>query len=93
MDLGTLVGSAAALCTTVSNFPQLKKSWQTGETADLSSKMLALLASGLALWLVYGILRSDWVIIGANAISLAMVLCLLLLKALRVRGRLPRAQA
>ena len=32
------------------NFPQLQKTWQTGETDDLSF----LLASGLALWMVYG---------------------------------------
>jgi len=31
-----LGGGVAALCTTVSYFPQLKKCWQTGETGDLS---------------------------------------------------------
>ena len=65
--LETLIGAAAAFCTTVSYIPQLRKCWETGETGDLSLKMLLLLASGLGLWLVYGFLRADAVIIIANA--------------------------
>jgi hypothetical protein len=38
MDFTTLVGAAAALCTAISYLPQLKKSWETGETGDLSPK-------------------------------------------------------
>jgi MtN3 and saliva related transmembrane protein len=33
---------------------------------DLSLKMLLLLAAGLALWLVYGVLKGDFVIIAAT---------------------------
>lgn len=83
MDFVTLTGVAAAICTTVSYFPQLKKTWQTGETDDLSFKMLTLLASGLALWVVYGVANGDLVIVAANAISVAMVLTIL---AIKVRG-------
>lgn len=49
--LETLIGAAAAFCTTVSYVPQLRKCWTTGETGDLSLKML-LLAAGLSLWIV-----------------------------------------
>jgi MtN3 and saliva related transmembrane protein len=31
--------------------------------------MLTALTMGLALWIVYGVLRGDWVIISANAIG------------------------
>jgi MtN3 and saliva related transmembrane protein len=79
-DFSTVIGVAAAICTTVSYFPQLKKTWQTGETDDLSWKMLALLAGGLGLWVVYGLANGDWVIVGANVISVAMVLCILAIK-------------
>jgi MtN3 and saliva related transmembrane protein len=72
-SLETLVGTAAAICTTASYIPQLRKCWETGETGDLSLKMLLLLASGLGLWLVYGFLRADAVIVIANAISLALL--------------------
>jgi MtN3 and saliva related transmembrane protein len=69
----TLIGAAATFCTTASYIPQLRKCQETGETGDLSLKMLLLLASGLGLWLVYGFLRADAVIIIANAISLALL--------------------
>ena len=71
--LETVVGAVAAFCTTVSYIPQLRKCWETGETGDLSLKMLLFLASGLALWLIYGLLRSDPVIVLANAVSLSLL--------------------
>ena len=55
-----LIGGAVAFCTTASDVPQLRKCW-TGETDDLSLKML--LATGLSLWMVYGFIRADIVII------------------------------
>jgi uncharacterized protein with PQ loop repeat len=44
----TVVGLAAAVCTTGANLPQLKKAWTTGQTDDISMNMLWVLASGLA---------------------------------------------
>jgi MtN3 and saliva related transmembrane protein len=80
MDPTTLVGGAAAICTTVSYFPQLKKCWKTGQAGDLSFKMFAILATGVALWAVYGFLKSDLVIIVANVTSLALLLGILYFK-------------
>ena len=74
MDITTAVGSFAAFCTTVSYFPQLKKCWETGQAGDLSLKMFSILTAGVALWVAYGFLKSDVVIIGANAVSL-LFLC------------------
>jgi MtN3 and saliva related transmembrane protein len=76
----TLIGAAAALCTTISYIPQLRKAWKTRETGDLSLKMLALLSTGLALWIVYGLMRDDAVIIAANGISLALLLLIVAIK-------------
>jgi MtN3 and saliva related transmembrane protein len=72
--LETVVGAGAAFCTTASYVPQLRKCLETGETGDLSLKMLLLLLCGLSLWIGYGAIRSDWVIITANAISLMAAL-------------------
>jgi MtN3 and saliva related transmembrane protein len=69
----TIIGGLAAFCTTVSYIPQVKKAWETHETGDLSLKMLLLLSAGLSLWIAYGFLKSDWVIIAANSVSLAML--------------------
>ena len=76
----TVVGLAAAVCTTGANLPQLKKAWSTGQTDDISMNMLLVLASGLALWVGYGVLQKDLVIIVANAISLVLIGGLVCLK-------------
>jgi MtN3 and saliva related transmembrane protein len=80
LDFTTIIGSFAAFCTTVSYFPQLKKCWQTGSAGDLSLKMFMTLGLGVALWVVYGFLKSDIVIIVANAVSLALLTGILYFK-------------
>jgi MtN3 and saliva related transmembrane protein len=79
-SLETMIGLAAAFCTTASYVPQVRKCWQTGSTGDLSLKMLAILATGIGLWVLYGLMRSDLVIIAANAVSLALLAFLLVFK-------------
>ena len=80
MLLETFIGTAAAFCTTVSYIPQLQKVWKSGETGDLSLKMLLSLAAGLGLWIVYGLMRADLVIIAANAISVTLLSCIIFFK-------------
>jgi MtN3 and saliva related transmembrane protein len=74
------VGLAAAICTTAANVPQLIKAWRTQDTDDLSLKMLVLLAVGLGLWVTYGVLKGDYVIILANGTGLALAVALVSLK-------------
>jgi MtN3 and saliva related transmembrane protein len=85
MTLVNLIGLIAAFCTTVSYIPQLKKIWDTGETEDISLKMFVILASGIALWVVYGLLRQDAVIILANSVSLVFLAAILFFKLRGVR--------
>lgn len=80
MDWTTTTGVLAALCTTVSYFPQLKKCWETGETGDLSVGMFLTLFAGLALWVAYGVLRNDYVVIIANSVSLCFLAGILFFK-------------
>ncbi|MEA2870235.1 MAG: MtN3 and saliva related transrane protein [Hyphomicrobiales bacterium] len=88
MSLVTLVGLVAAFCTTVSYVPQIRKIWATGETQDISLKMFLILGSGIALWIVYGVLQGDAVIILANSMSLAFLSAILVFKLRNVaRGR------
>lgn len=74
MDITTVIGLFAAFCTTTANYPQLKKCWATQKAGDLSFKTFVLLATGVSAWVVYGILQGDFVIIGANIASLALIL-------------------
>lgn len=80
MMLHTIIGLCAALCTTVSYIPQLKKCWDTGESDDLSLRMLVVLTTGIALWIVYGVMIADFVIILANSVSLLFLTGLLYFK-------------
>jgi MtN3 and saliva related transmembrane protein len=78
--LTTTLGGFAALFTTVANVPQVIKCFRTGKAGDLSKKMLIALAMGFALWLAYGAMRGDVIILVANAVSLALVAVLLWFK-------------
>jgi MtN3 and saliva related transmembrane protein len=80
MKFTTLIGLAAAFCTTVSYYPQLKKCWETGSAGDLSLTMFLTLATGVALWVVYAFMKTDFVIILANAVSLALLTGILYFK-------------
>ena len=80
MTLVTWIGLVAAFCTTVSYIPQIKKIWTTGDTEDISLKMFLILSLGIALWVVYGVLQGDAVIILANSVSLAFLCAILFFK-------------
>ena len=78
--MATATGTVAALFTTAAYVPQLRKCWATGKADDLSFGMFALLAMGIGLWVVYGVLRLDIVIIAANSVSLFLLSCILYFK-------------
>ncbi|WP_420457189.1 SemiSWEET family sugar transporter [Rubrivirga sp.] len=73
----TLLGLAAAACTTASFVPQVVKAWRSGSSADLSLGMYGLFTVGIVLWLAYGILLSDVPIIVANVVTLVLVASIL----------------
>jgi MtN3 and saliva related transmembrane protein len=55
----------------------VKKALPAGSTVDLSSKTLAVLAARLALWVGYGLLKDEIVIMVANAVGLTLVATLI----------------
>ena len=74
------VGLVAAALTTLSYIPQVRKAYPRGSTGDLSLKTLLALGAGLALWVVYGLIRGDKVIIVANSVGVALVVTLVVFK-------------
>jgi MtN3 and saliva related transmembrane protein len=66
-----------AALTSLSYIPQVRKAWPRGSTDDLSFKTLAVLGAGLSIWIGYGTLKHDYVIILANAVGLGLVVTLL----------------
>lgn len=80
MTLVTIIGLAAACLTTVAFTPQVLKAWRTRSTRDLSLSMYLVLASGIVLWLVYGLMIGDAPLILANTVTLVLVSIILYCK-------------
>lgn len=79
-DWITVLGMAAAVCTTTSFLPQVAKTIRTRHTDDISLLMYVILTLGLFLWLVYGYMRSDLPLMAANSISFTLSAIILILK-------------
>ena len=80
------LGLIAATLTSLSYIPQVRKVFARGSTKDLSLKTLAILFVGPSLWTVYGILKSDIVIVGGNAVGAGLVATVLLCKLRDIRS-------
>ena len=76
----SLVGSIAAVFTTVAFIPQAYHSYKTRDLSGVSLPMYSIFTLGVALWLTYGLLLADWPLIISNAITLALSLLILILK-------------
>jgi len=74
------IGLTAAAMTTFAFLPQVVQTWRSRSTEGLNLPMLAVLAAGLALWLVYGIGAGQLPVILANGATLLLVAILLALK-------------
>jgi 5'(3')-deoxyribonucleotidase/uncharacterized protein with PQ loop repeat len=75
----TVVGTVAALSTTVAFVPQIVRVRRQGGR-DLSYGMLGLYLAGVLLWLAYGILIAARAVILANGAAAVLVLTTLVLK-------------
>lgn len=80
MNTYTLIGLAAAFCTTFSFLPQALKVIKTKHTKDLSLSMYSIFTTGVLLWLIYGLLIHDTPVIIANAITLFFAATILFMK-------------
>ena len=69
MELSTIVGIAASILTGASLLPQLIKIIREKKEQDISFAMLIILLGGVGLWVWYGILHDDWIIIISNSTS------------------------
>ncbi|MGD9672785.1 MAG: SemiSWEET family sugar transporter [Candidatus Nitrosocosmicus sp.] len=76
----TFIGLLATAFTVASTLPQIRKAIKTKDTNDVSIRFLLVLIGGLFLWVIYGIGRSDVVIIIGNSIGVSLNICMLVLK-------------
>ena len=69
MDFSTIIGITASVLTGASLMPQLIKIIREKKSQDISFFMLSLLLGGVSLWIWYGVLIKDWIIIISNGVS------------------------
>jgi MtN3 and saliva related transmembrane protein len=80
LNAAEVIGYVAAVLTTVAFVPQAWQTWRTRDAAGVSLGKYALFCTGVALWLVYGLLLGAWPIILANAVTLVLALAILVMK-------------
>ena len=76
----TVIGLFATAYSVASTIPQIKKAQKTKNTDDVSIRFLAVLIIGLSLWALYGIGKSDIVIILGNLVGVSLNIFMLILK-------------
>jgi MtN3 and saliva related transmembrane protein len=80
MHLVEIVGVSGATLTTLCWLPQAFKVIREKETRALSLPATAAFTAGVMLWLIYGLALNDWPLIGSNAVTLALMLPILVMK-------------
>lgn len=66
--------------TTAAFLPQVIKTWRSQSANDLSLGMFLMFSTGVALWLIYGLIVKDIPVIAANSVTLVLALILLYFK-------------
>lgn len=69
-----LIGVLAGTGTTVSFSPQVIRMYKSTDMSGVSVNMFFVHFSGVILWIVYGLLQSDVVIISFNVITAVLIL-------------------
>ena len=80
----TTLGLVAGTLTSIAAIPQLVKTLRTRHARDISIWQPLLLAIGVALWLIYGVLIHDLPLVLANIVPL---ICNIMLTILKIQYR------
>ena len=75
-----ILGYAAGAITSLTFLPQVIKTWREKSAKDVSLLMFIIAAVNEVMWIGYGALLNNWVIILTNSIVLAMSLTMIYLK-------------
>ena len=69
MDQSTIIGLIASIIIASTMVPQLIKIRKEKKVEGISNGMLYIIITGLSVWVWYGFLKDDWIIIGSNSFS------------------------
>jgi MtN3 and saliva related transmembrane protein len=80
MSATELIGFVAATLTTASFIPQAWLTFKTKDVSGISLGMYSVFTTGVAAWLVYGLMLGAWPVVVANAVTLALASGILVMK-------------
>ncbi len=72
MSSADILGYAAGALTAFTFLPQVIKTWQSKSAKDVALNMFIIAFVNEIMWLVYGFMLDNWVIILTNAVMLLM---------------------
>lgn len=78
--LNDWIGMIAGTLTTLAFLPQVMQVFKTKSTEDISLVMYVVFITGVAFWLLYGILLGAWPVIIANIVTFILALIVLVMK-------------
>jgi MtN3 and saliva related transmembrane protein len=80
MNFTEILGYTAGVVTTLIFLPQVIKTWKEKSAKDISLLMFVIAAVNQTMWIVYGALRNDLIIILTNSAVLVMSITMIYLK-------------
>ncbi len=75
-----IIGSVAAVLTTLSFIPQAWQTFKTKDVSGISLPMYSMFTTGVLLWLVYSVALQSWPMIVSNCITAPVALAILSMK-------------
>jgi MtN3 and saliva related transmembrane protein len=80
MDGVAILGYAACAVTALTFLPQVVKTWKEKSAKNVSLNMFIIATINEIMWIAYGVLRDDMVIIITNVIMIVMATIMISLK-------------
>ena len=80
MNIYTIIGLFAAICTTAAYMPQAFKIIKTRDTKAISLSMYVVMTTGTLSWFIYGVLIGDVPLMLANGITSIFTIAILVMK-------------
>ncbi len=80
METPLVIGLVAGFLTTFAFIPQVWKIWKSKSARDISLRTYVAFSTGVALWLVYGVMKQEPPIIIWNAITLVLSVAIVAMK-------------
>ena len=80
MNWINIIGYTAGVLTAITFLPQVIKTWKMKAAGELSFLMILLVACSVSMWIIYGLLLMNNVIIFTNSFVLILSLILIYFK-------------